>query len=195
MKRLMFETSLVLLSIASAFISHTPAQSPLTPQEFWSAPDSSEIKTYTSSSIHNFRVDFVGTPAVDEGRGAISNYVARLPRSLMSVRVIQFSKSELEKLSSSEILAQVRVAYGTSVGHKILETFKDEKSAIDFLSSNGTTLRRLHALVIGDRLYEMYIELPQFRSLKDVHPDRLAAFSREADRFFNSFEITERTTR
>ncbi len=191
----MLETSAVLIFIATAFISLVPGQSPASSPEFWSPPYSSDIKTYTSSSINNFKIDFVGTPVVEEGRGVISNYVARLPRSLMSVRVIQFSKSELERVTSSEMLGQVKVAYGTSQGYKILETFRDEAATIDFLSSNETTLRRVRAHLVGDKLFELYVELPQFQRLKDVHPERLAAFSREADRFFNSFEIVKKKTR
>lgn len=164
------------------------AQNSPPPPLIWTPPDSSEVTKYVSST-HGFSIDFIGTPAVAENRGVLSFYTVRRKGSLMSVRVVHFTKEDLEKMTNLEIIQEIKAVYGTSHGFEILKLTKEQDQAIEFSSSNKYTFRRVKAEIRGDKLYELYIDVTNWHILQDYYKDRVDAFNREADRFFDSFRF------
>lgn len=163
---------------------------PPPPPLIWKAPAPSELKRYVNPS-KGFSVDFVGDPKVNEGVGVMSHYTVKRSGSQMYVRVIEFTREDLQKVTVPEILAQVKAAYGTTRDYQLVGPTTEKPDSIDFAATNKYYFRRVNARVVDGRLYELYIDVVNWHILQDHYAEKVKDFNVEADRFFKSFVLTK----
>jgi hypothetical protein len=176
----------ILLSMAGPGLF---AQDGPPPPLIWRAPEPSEIKRFVSTT-HKFSIDFIGEPKASGAAGpGMSYYVVQRPGSLMTVRVIEFTKEELEKHSTADILSQIESVYGTTKNYEIVGQTTQNAELIDFASTDKQHFRRVKARFVNGTLYELYIDVTNWHILQPHYPDKTKAFMEEADRFFKSFAI------
>lgn len=161
-----------------------PPPSPL----IWEAPDSSEVKRYINSA-HKFSADFIGDPKISEGAGVLSHYLVKRPGSQMYVRVIEFTKEDLQKVALPEIIAQIKAAYGTTLSYRIIDLISEKADSIEFSALDKFHFRRVSARVVNGKLYELVIDVTNWHILKDQYPEKVKRFNDDADQFFNSFAL------
>ena len=178
------------LIISSCFIGNLNAQAeppPPPPPLIWQAPLESEIKRY-SNSKHGFSVEFPGAPEVTDRSFDIMNYyTVRRGGSTMWVRVISFTKEDLEKVSNEEIIRQVKAAHSSYGKFKIVDVVNERSDAIEYSATDKLTFRRVNARIVNGKLFELYIDVTNWHILQDNYPEKAKAFNQEADRFFRSF--------
>jgi hypothetical protein len=184
MKNILF--TIVFCGVFFTIAKKTFGQPP--PPLIWKSPDSSEVKRYVNSR-HKFSVDFIGDPKVDEGVGVMSYYAVKRPGSQMYVRVIEFTKEDLQKVTVSEIITQIKSAYGTTLKYSIVDLVNEKSDSIEFSASNKFYFRRVNARVVNGKLYELYIDVTNWHILQDQYPEKVKAFNEEVDRFFKSFAL------
>ena len=107
MKQLKIAIAFLILLVSGGHVFSQDGPPPPPPPLIWKAPASSEVKRYINSA-HKFSVDFIGDPSVSEGIGVMSHYTVKRPGSLMYVRVIEFAKEDLQKVTVPEIIQQVK---------------------------------------------------------------------------------------
>ncbi|HQZ97748.1 MAG TPA: hypothetical protein PLP21_15610 [Pyrinomonadaceae bacterium] len=188
MKQLKIAIAFLILLVSGGHVFSQDGPPPPPPPLIWKAPASSEVKRYINSA-HKFSVDFIGDPSVSEGIGVMSHYTVKRPGSLMYVRVIEFAKEDLQKVTVPEIIQQVKSAYGTTLKYSIVDLLSEKSDAIEFSASDTFHIRRVNARVVNGKLYELYIDVTNWHILKDHYPEKVKAFNEEANRFFKSFEL------
>lgn len=186
----MVRISTILLFVFLFSISVAGQNNP-PPPLIWTPPDATQ--TYTNFT-YGFSVDLPETPEISEGRlGAPSTmnfYTVRRPGSLVYVRVINFTEEELKKVSSQELIRQIKSAHSSKT-FKIGTIFKEGVDHVDYSSSDGATFRRVNARIADGKLYELYIDVTNWHILTESYPETVKKFNAEADRFFKSFKLSK----
>jgi hypothetical protein len=184
------KTILAIFLLTMAFGTAALAQDPVI--DLYSAPKAEEIKEFVSES-GKFKASFAGDPKTKlnpEQPGFAAYYLTR-SGSNSSVTVNQFGadtakqkdtiykyvKDSLLKLPEATIISETDFQVGSYSGKEIAMTY-----------DKGGYYTRVRVLPAGKKIFEIKIDVVNWHMMKENHKKE---FEAEAQRFFDSFKLTD----
>ena len=192
MSRILFVALLLFGSALGSAAQQAPPPPP--PPLIYEAPATTDIKSFTAAD-KSFTADFPGKPEVDEkmmGNGKVysfrvyrkgSNSVIGITEfmddlSSESERVFKVVRERMQKRPDTKIVSEKEAKLGGYTGK-------------EFVIDDGFVHRISRVFIVRQRIYEIYVDVTNWHILTRHNPEIVAAFEKEAVRFFDSFHLTE----
>ncbi len=193
--------SAILLFICSCKVL---AQVPPPPPLIWAPPSESEIKEFISKEF-GFKISFPGEPKIETKKsedGFETLFKVYRNGSNSFVRVTDF-KERLKKYQEQMIQSYRELILNTPppyIGAKVSkpeiisesEFTVGKYKGIEFVYKFDLRFAKVRLLFVEKRTYEIKLDITNWHILNDHYKEKVEAFNKETERFFNSFQLIKK---